>query len=278
MKLLNGGRADPGYDDNDALIGACLNGMLGLATALVEAGADPSARNNACIKLACASGNQDLVDFLLSDDRVNARDSGNFAVKHAWSNNIVRLLITSDKINPKEKDRDGKTLLHHACIHGNWNVAALLVNDNGLDPFERDISGQSPIDFVFSGGFSEFDIFTFLHENVYWSRMRWMWMKMYEDFVLAEYGWIPSDVVMGDGESETHIPKLNLNADICRNIASFLHQLLWSEAEKGISIYNAKTKSKKNKRQNNDEEMASYDSSYDSDEEDTDMLSSEEEF
>jgi ankyrin repeat protein len=269
LLLLRDPRADPNFDDADALVGACLSGSYRLVKKLLEAGADPSSRNNACIKLACASGNSELVELLVEDTRVDARDSGSFAVKYSWSSSIVKLLISKDKIRVTDVDREGKTLLHHVCIQGNWDVAKYLINEKGFDPFKHDGTRTSAIDFAFEGDFDEIDIELFLAECVLWSRLRWIWMKIYEDLIVTGGTWcdivslttednkveinykvgedvgIPSgedDVTMGDGHDQTNRyflegqDNVRLNIDVCRVIGHFLNLLLMQEASEKSAI------------------------------------------
>lgn len=248
MQLLQDRRVDPNWDDGDALIGACLNENVEVVTQLLERGADPSVRNNACIKLACASGNKDLVCALLEDDRVNVCDSGNFAARHAWSNNIVKLLIVQEKIDVHELDKEGKSLLHHACAQGNWDVAKLLVHENKLDPFTRDIYNRTSVDYAFAGDQGDaFDMIVFLVESVYWSRLRWVWMKIYEDFELCNGVW-EARARTATGE----FPRLNV--DICHLVGYWLHQVIWSE---GATLVSGNQKKDSGRESDEDSEESS---------------------
>ena len=59
---------------------------------------------------------------------------------------IVKLLLASDGVDPDSKDKHGKTPLLWAAAKGHKNVVNLLLPENGIDPDSKDIDyGRTPL-------------------------------------------------------------------------------------------------------------------------------------
>eukprot|EP01126_Amoeba_proteus_P016871 TRINITY_DN1793_c0_g1_i24.p1 TRINITY_DN1793_c0_g1~~TRINITY_DN1793_c0_g1_i24.p1 ORF type:complete len:346 (-),score=40.69 TRINITY_DN1793_c0_g1_i24:206-1243(-) len=211
-RLLSDGRIVPSFDglfslcviltfkDDDALMGACLCGNMYIVAELLRAGADPSARNNAAIKLASSSGNDDLVSLLLEDERVDPHAAGNFALKYSWSDKVVNTFSRNKRVDLHFKDNLGNSLLHLACSHSNWDKAKILVNECELSIFDVNDEGKNAIDIAYSVARTPEDIEEFYLWCCYWPF--WKLLRLI-------------------GREE------KFPLDIIKHLMAFLHRLLW---------------------------------------------------
>ena len=104
---------------NSALIYAAKRDHYDIVTRLLEAGANPSTKD------------QDGGTALL-----RAIDQGNTA--------IVEIMLDYDSVDNTIRDNYGRTLLHGAAVYGRADIVKLLI-DKGLDKDARDINGKTPL-------------------------------------------------------------------------------------------------------------------------------------
>jgi len=135
---------------------------LEIVRALLNAGADPNARDNlgstALHRTVCCFPYNEVgrerqvqtVEALLDANAdVNARDNQNStplhdACRNDASDHVVRLLLNAGA-DSNLRDEDGATPLHHACRWGDVELVRLLLNSGGADLEPIDSEGYSPL-------------------------------------------------------------------------------------------------------------------------------------
>jgi ankyrin repeat protein len=125
----------------------------------LELGGDPNAKdylNRNVLHYAAASGNQELVEFLIAQGAdLNAKGINGHTVLHAAATSgnrkIVELLIVRGA-DLNAKDNDGNTVLHIATISGNREIVEFLIaKDTDLNA--KNSEGKTPLDIAL-----EFDL------------------------------------------------------------------------------------------------------------------------
>jgi len=175
--LLEDGRVDPNADDGQPLISALYNikpQTVDIVKLLIQAGADPTVRNNGAIKLAAASGNAEVYNLLISDQRMSLASAGKFLLRHCWSTEILSSLVTHKDLDIHAEDERGRTALHQACGAGNWSVAITLTK-NGMDPLKPDKQGLTPLELMFRVATDWCEIEELVTWSVFWPRLSWLW-------------------------------------------------------------------------------------------------------
>ena len=156
-------------DGNTLLHNACAEGKSEMVQLLIENGADvlrPDRRGNAPIHIACINFRLETLTILLNYEHCNPnlQNANGDTVLHIVCRmtlsletklQCLKLLLSTPGINlevlnnenftPFEAiDKDGNTLLHHACAEGKSEMVQLLI-ENGADVLRPDTHRNAPI-------------------------------------------------------------------------------------------------------------------------------------
>jgi ankyrin repeat protein len=115
-----------------------------------EPGQNP--QNGTCLSIALAYGRLKTAELLLNDTSLNLNaDDNKYDIKlplHVAARGgfvrIVKLLLSSGRVDVNKVDRDGQQALHHACVEGHASIVELLlpvVHDHDV----RDHNGETPL-------------------------------------------------------------------------------------------------------------------------------------
>jgi len=125
-------------DSYSKLIKGCEYDMLWLVKQSLKEGVDPSVNFNIAIETACESGSEEVVEFLLNDERVDPTIHKNSCVYLSSINghvNILKLLLKDKRVDPSD---DGNVALWETFENYSDNgynderyadIIRLLVND-----------------------------------------------------------------------------------------------------------------------------------------------------
>lgn len=113
--------------------------------ALIERGAqlnDTDSRGNHALLVACENGSQDVIVYLIEELEIpiNVTGSNKYTALHfATIRNDIQLCkyLIGEGAHVNERDENGMTPLHHACLCGYHEMAYLLVK-KGADPYITD--------------------------------------------------------------------------------------------------------------------------------------------
>lgn len=143
-KLLKLPSVDPSTSNNDALINACINCKLEtvksfLTKTNIAKGVDPAAQNNT--PLLVSSDNKDLIDYLLTFDRVDLTAQNNSIIYQVciYGNSECLEFVLQQYIS-KQIDMHSfiNEVLYQVCSMGKISLVIVLLSpmmyDQGIDP------------------------------------------------------------------------------------------------------------------------------------------------
>ena len=101
---------------------------------LADERVDPSVTNQIPVRIACGQNNPRALQALLSDHRVDPTVVENYCVRYAVSSEFadnLRILVQHPSIDP---NIDDGVLLRNAAIIGNAEILQILLSTNRIDP------------------------------------------------------------------------------------------------------------------------------------------------
>ena len=114
--------------------------------------------NSAILRFAAWSGSQELVRYLVETCALNPKDENqkNLMILHfaAWSGNqeLVDHLITKYALDPKDTDECKRSILHFAAWSGNQTLVDHLITQHRLNPNNKDECKRTALHYaVWSG-------------------------------------------------------------------------------------------------------------------------------
>jgi len=125
---------DTEMNDEYLLELACSLGHLEMVVMLIEEGADPSIKQNSCIRIASRKGFTRIVTVLVSDKRVDPSVLNNTVIRNAVrvkDIESVRLLLTDERVDPCDNHN---FVLREACHTGQEHMMSLLLSDKRIHP------------------------------------------------------------------------------------------------------------------------------------------------
>ena len=132
-----------GYNGTTPLLAATINQktsiiQLLLSDSRVDVNAEDN-QGNSVLAFACENpNNQNVIDMITSHPNFNwSFPSSHSALLSACKNGylqVVQKLLDDKTIDPNMKDIQGKTPLHYALIHNQFECAELLFNDERTNP------------------------------------------------------------------------------------------------------------------------------------------------
>ncbi|ORY48069.1 ankyrin [Rhizoclosmatium globosum] len=132
--LLNTGKVDPSFNNNNAIRVCCNHGHLSLLERLLQdPRTDPSVLNNSPVRLAAQNGYLEIVQFLAKDPRVTLSDSDSSALALACEHGqeeVVEFLLQEGSSDPTAFDNAN---LIDSVRFGNWNIVELLIEDGRVN-------------------------------------------------------------------------------------------------------------------------------------------------
>jgi hypothetical protein len=138
LVLLEAG-VDPTAKDNYAIQYASENGHLEVVKLLLEQpGVDPSADDNHAIRWASQKGHLEVVKLLLEQPGVDPSAEDNYAIQWASENGhleVVKLLLKQPGVDPSA---DNNSAIRYASAKGHLEVVKLLLEQPGVDPSAED--------------------------------------------------------------------------------------------------------------------------------------------
>jgi hypothetical protein len=196
---------------------------------------DPSVSDNIAFRSACAAGHLDVVKILAADDRVDASDYGNHAVRVAARHNRLDVLAYLVDVLGKEGRIDASDLnneaLRSACRLGLVEVVRVLVGDVRVGQgFARDPFGLVVI--VAERGRQGIDIVRLLVESLRDCKKKQsvkMMVKRLFPRIANELSWGRNDVKDNDGDSSgDDFLVFENDGDACNGNAPFQFDQLMS--------------------------------------------------
>lgn len=138
----------------------------------LEAGADPSIRENDPLRQATQEGHDQVVAVLLQDPRVNPSVDNNWPIKIASSlghEDVVRVFLKDGRADPSV---DNNYPLREASANGHIEVVALLLSDKRVDPtLNENVALRAAIDSAKNNREEVVKLFL-MHPYVDWSLLR----------------------------------------------------------------------------------------------------------
>jgi len=112
-----------------------------------------------------SQGNEDVVRLLLTREDLNPDQPNHYGqTPLAWASScgneeVVRILLTREDVNPDEPDNDGRTPLSRAAGRGHLGVVKLLLTRDDVNPDEPDNDGRTALWWAFLGRHGEVVVF-----------------------------------------------------------------------------------------------------------------------
>ena len=133
--LLLDKRIDPTANDNAAIKLASKKGYFEIVKILLEdSRVDICVSNNYPVQLASQYGHLEIVKLLLQNSKVNPSLDDNYAINFASVNGhleIVKILLQDKRVNPSD---DNNFAIKYASSNGHIDVVKLLLQDTRVDP------------------------------------------------------------------------------------------------------------------------------------------------
>jgi len=130
-------------------------GIADLVAALIEMGSydinEGDSIGNTPLGWAAHNGHEEVVKILLAREEVNPDkpdNGGRTPLLHAaWNGHeeVVKILLAREEVNPDKPDNGGRTPLLHAAWNGHEEVVKILLGRKEVNPDNRDNEGETPL-------------------------------------------------------------------------------------------------------------------------------------
>jgi ankyrin repeat protein len=124
---------------NRDLVQACKIGKVEIVKKLLkQPNINLSYDDGFAFQCAVYYGHDDIVKLLLADKRLDPTLDNNFAIcwasENPHSEKCIKLILEDGRIDPSE---NGNEPLYNACLKNNYDIVNILLQDQRVDPFDR---------------------------------------------------------------------------------------------------------------------------------------------